>query len=219
MMQTAWIVARKDLLVEWRSRVVAWQVLPFGIIALVLSALAVGPSTPAMRRAAPGLFYLVVLLVALLVIGRSQTIEARPGTRTSVRMLGLDPAGIFLGKSLALLTQLVATCSVVLAGVVLALHAPWRATLLATPTVLLALVALSAGGTMYGALLGDTKTHATLLPILVLPPFAGVLIAGEKAYAGVVAGTSPWRWIGFLALVTVAYLAVGVLLYGVAEES
>ena len=219
MIQTALVVMRKDLLIEWRSRVVAWQIVPFGIISLVLCALAVGPKISTMRHAAPGLFYLVVLLIALLTIGRSQTIEARSGTRTSIKMLGLDPGGVFLGKFVALLLELCLMSSLMLVGAVVGLHAPLHGTLLAIPSIALALAAMSAGGCIYGSLLGDAKTHATLLPVLVLPPFAAVLIAGEKAFAGTISGQAPWRWIGFLAGVALAYMAVGVLLYGIAEES
>jgi heme exporter protein B len=219
MWSTAWLVAGKDLRIEWRSRVLLWQVVPFAVIALVLSGLAVGPSAAEMRRVAPGIFYLVTLLVSLLIIGRAQGVEAPVGTRTSVRMLALDPAGVFLGKSLALFVELVGTSLVVLAGVVLVLHAPLRGTVVALPGVLLALGALAAAGTIYGALVGDARASATLLPIIALPPFAGILIVGEKAFASALVGGALARWLAFLALALAAYLALGVLLYGVAEES
>ena len=219
MWKIALIVGRKDLLIEWRSRVVLWQVIPFGVIALVLCALAVGPDAHNMRRAAPGLFYVIVLLLALLTIGRSHSIESRTGTKTSVRMLGMDPAGVFLGKAGALFVELFITSVVVLAGVVVGMHTAFGATLRAAPSLLLALGALSAGGTMYGVLLGDTKTNATLLPVLALPPFTAILIAGERAFSSVLDGGSPWRWLGFLGFALAAYGAAGVVLYGVAEDS
>jgi heme exporter protein B len=219
MIGTARVVALKDLRVEWRSRILLWQVIPFAVIALVLFGLAVGPNEGEMRKVAPGLFYLVTLLVALLMIGRSQAVEAPSGTRTSVAMLGLDPAGVFLGKSLALFVELIGAAVLLLGGVVLALHVPLGAAFSATPSVALALAALAAGGTIYGALVGDTAAHATLLPIIALPPFAAILIVGEKAFASAVVGGALARWLLLLALAVVAYLGVGVLLYGVAEES
>lgn len=219
MIRTALLVAGKDLRVERRSRVLLWQVLPFATIALILSGLAVGPSIAAMRHAAPGLFYLVTLLVTLMMIARSQAVESSPGTRTSVLMIGLDPASVFLGKSLALFVELLATAVVLLAGVILVLHAPLAGTASALPSVVLALAALAASGTMFGALIGDSNGHATLLPIIALPPFAGILIIGEKAFSGALTGDSVVRWILFLALALAAYVALGILLYGVAEES
>jgi len=219
MMSIAWLVAKKDLRVEWRSRVILWQVLPFGVIALILAGLALGPATATLRHAAPGLFYVVVLLVALLAIGRSQSIEASVGTRTSVRMLGLDPAGVFLGKSLALLVELAVTSAVLLTGVVVFFHVRAQGALEATPSIVVALAAVACAGTIYGSLVADSSVQTTLLPIIVLPPLAGVLIAGEEAFASALTGSSATRWVVFLAAAAVAYAALGVLLYGVAEES
>ena len=102
MIRVARLVAAKDLRIEVRSRVLLWQVLPFGVIALLLAGLALGPTQAGKSSAGPGLFYLVTLFVTLLMINRSQGIENAPGTRASVATLGLDPAGVFLGKALAL---------------------------------------------------------------------------------------------------------------------
>jgi heme exporter protein B len=219
MLSVAWLVAIKDLRIEWRSKILIWQVLPFSVIALVLAGLAVGPSAVQMRRVAPGIFYLVTLLVSLLMIQRSQAVEAPVGTRTSVQMLGLDPAGVFLGKTLALFVELVVSSVILLSGVILVMHAPLVATLSASPSILLALGAIAAGGAIYGALIGDSASHATLLPIIALPPFAGILIAGEKSLSGAISGGGLSRWLVFLILALCAYLAVGVLLYGVAQET
>jgi heme exporter protein B len=219
MLRTAWLVAGKDLRVEWRSRVLVWQVVPFAIIALVLVGLVVGPNASETRRVAPGLFYLVLLLVTILMIGRSQLIESPPGTRASVRMLGLDPAGVFLGKAAALLVELFVAAVVLIAGVVVTLRAPLGGTLAATPSILLALGSLAAAGTMYGALVGGARDHATLLPIVALPPFAAILVMGEKAMSSAISGGALAKWMILLGAGCVAYVAVGVLLYGVSEES
>ncbi|HVA71011.1 MAG TPA: heme exporter protein CcmB, partial [Acidimicrobiales bacterium] len=106
MIRTALLVAAKDLRIERRSRVLLWQVVPFGVMGLVLSGLALGPTHAGHSSAGPGLFYLVMVLVALLMINRSRAVEGSTGTRTSVATLGLDPAGVFLGKALALAVEL-----------------------------------------------------------------------------------------------------------------
>ncbi len=219
MWRIAILVAGKDLRIELRSRLLLWQVLPFGVIALILSGLAVGPKASATRAAAPGLFFLVILLVSLLMIARSQNVESRVGTRTSVSMLGLDPGGVFLGKTIAIFVTLLGAAAVLLSGVVLLLHAPLSATQHALPAIVLALGSTAAGGTLYGVLVGDAEGQSSLLPVVALPPLAGILVAGEKAFGACIAGTSQTRWLIFLAVALVAYLALGVLLYGVAEES
>jgi heme exporter protein B len=217
--RTALLVAGKDLRIERRSRVLLWQVLPFGVMALVLCGLALGPSHAGNSTAGPGLFYLVMLLVTLLMINRSQVIEGSPGTRASVATLGLDPAGVFLGKALALAVELWLTSVVLLGGAVLLLHTQLSGTLEALPSVLVIVAALAAAGTLYGALSGGGQGPATLLPVLSFPAFAPLLIAGERSYSDALHGGALWQWWVISLVALAAYLAIGILLYGVLEES
>jgi heme exporter protein B len=216
---TALLVAGKDLRIERRSRVLLWQVLPFAVMALVLCGLALGPNHAGNSSAGPGLFYLVMLLVTLLMINRSQVIEGARGTRTSVATLGLDPAGVFLGKALALAVELWLTGIVVLAGAVLLLHTALVGSAEALPSVLVILAALAAAGTLYGALSGGGQGPATLLPVLSFPAFAPLLIAGERSYSDALHGGALWQWWVISLVALVAYVAIGILLYGVLEES
>lgn len=219
MIRTALLVAGKDLRIERRSRVLLWQVLPFGVMALVLCGLALGPSHAGNSSAGPGLFYLVMLLVTLLMINRSQVIEGSPGTRASVATLGLDPAGVFLGKALALAVELWIMSIVLLGGAVLLLHTQLSGTLEALPSVLVIVAALAAAGTLYGALSGGGQGPATLLPVLSFPAFAPLLIAGERSYSDALHGGALWQWWVISLVALAAYLAIGILLYGVLEES
>jgi heme exporter protein B len=219
MLRIAWLVARKDLRIESRSRVVLWQVLPFGTLALVLSGLALGPAQAGHSSAAPGLFYLVTLFVTLLLIARSYAVEQAPGTRESVATLGLDPAGVFLGKAFALMIELWAVGMVLLTGSVLFLHTALHGTLMALPSVLVTLGALAVAGTLYGALTAGIEGPATLLPVLALPAFAPLLVAGERSFSAALHGGALWEWWVIVMVALVSYVAVGVLLFGVLEES
>ncbi|HEY8081089.1 MAG TPA: heme exporter protein CcmB [Acidimicrobiales bacterium] len=219
MWHDAALVAGKDIRIELRSRVLLWQVVPFGVLALILFALALGPSEVALRRGAPGLFWLALLLASVLASGRSASIEAAPGTRNTVRLLGLDPGGVFLGKACALALQLCVLGVVLEAGLLLFFHVDAARLATATPLALLAIAALAAVGTLYGALVAGTDVASTLLPLLVLPALAPVLIAGERGMAAVLAGGGPGRWAVVLVVMAVVYLAVGVLLYGPLEET
>lgn len=219
MIRTALLVAGKDLRIELRSRVLLWQVVPFGVMALLLCGLALGPAHAGNSTAGPGLFYLVTLLVTLLMINRSQAVERTSGTRSSVATLGLDPAGVFLGKALALAVELWVTGLVLLAGAVLVLHTALHGALVALPSIAVTLGALAAAGTLYGALTAGGDGSATLLPVLALPAFAPLLIAGERSFSAALHGGALWEWWVIVAVALVAYLAVGILLYGVLEES
>ncbi len=218
-MALAWRVARKDLLIEWRSRVLLWQVVPFGAMALLLAGLALGPTRAGSSGAGPGLFYLVMVLVTLLAAQRSAQLERTSGTRASIATLGLDPAGVFLGKALALALELWAIGLVLAGGTVLFLHTPLRAALVSAPATAAALAALAAAGTLYGALSAGEGAGATLLPVLALPGFSPLLIAGERSFSQAATGEAPGAWWVITLVALVVYLAAGVVLYGVLEDS
>ncbi len=219
MIRAALLVAAKDLRIERRSRVLLWQVVPFGVMALLICGLALGPARAGHTTAAPGLFYLVVVLVALLMVNRSQGVESSAGTRNSVATLGLDPAGIFLGKALALWVELALTAMVLLGGSVVVLHTALRGTLIALPSIVVILAALAGAGTLYGALTTGGTGPSTLLPVICLPAFAPLLIAGERSFSASLYGGALWEWWVIALVALAAYLALGILLYGVLEET
>ena len=60
-----------------------------------------------MARGAPGLFWVAVLFCTVLAIQRSVSVESADGARDGLRLSGIDPAGLFLGKAAAVAAQLV----------------------------------------------------------------------------------------------------------------
>jgi heme exporter protein B len=221
MWRDALLVAGKDLRIEARSRVALWQVLPFALLVLILCAFALGPGTSALRSAAPGLFWLAVLFSTVLTTQRSFAIESGEGTRDGLRLSGIDPAGIFLGKAAAVAVQLVVLQVVLWAGLTLFfgvhLHAAW----LAVVASLLATVGLASAGVIYGALSAGLRVRETLLPLLVLPILAPVLIAGSRAWSAALNGpvSSGTPWLRILLPFAAVYLVVGVVLYGPLQEA
>ena len=154
MLRDAALVAGKDLRIEVRSRVATNQVLPFALMVLLLFAFALDPDRGTLRAATPGLFWVAVLFVVVLAVQRSAGLEAADGARDALRVSGLDPAGIFLGKAGALAAELLAIEVLLGVGIVVLYDADLRAGGLAllAATILVATAGLAATGTLYGAL-------------------------------------------------------------------
>lgn len=222
MWRDALLVAGKDLRVEARSRVATNQVLPFAVLVLVLFAFALGPDRAVLSQAAAGLLWVAVLFSAVLAVQRSFALEAADSARDGLRLSGLDPAGIFLGKAGAVAAQLL-VLEVVLAGAVVVLydarlHVVW----LLVATCLAATVGLAAAGTVYAAMAVGLRVRETLLPLLLMPVVAPVLLAATKAWQAGLAGT-PGRgepWLQLLAVFAVIYVTLGLVSFGaLLEES
>lgn len=215
MFRDALLVAGKDLRIEVRSKVVLNQIGPFSLVVLLLFAFALDPDRGFLQEATPGLFWIAVLLSALVVIQRSYALEAVDAGRDSLRLSGLDPAGVFLGKAAASFVVLAALEVGLIIGVRLLYGASLRGWPLLLVATLAATIGLVAAGTIYGALSAGLRVRETLLPLLFLPVVAPVMIGGTRAFGAALDGSSAegWRWCGLLGTFAVAYLALGMLLF------
>src|ERR1700749_2108797 len=118
MWRDAVLVGSKDLRIEMRSRVATMQVAPYSVLVLLLFGFAFDQNHSLLTQAAPGLFWVAVLLCPLLAVQRSFAVESADGARDGLRLSGLDPAGIFLGKAAAVGVQLLALEALLGIGVV-----------------------------------------------------------------------------------------------------
>jgi len=224
MFRDAVLVAGKDLRIELRSRVGLNQVAPFALLVLVLFAFALDPDRGVLRRATPGLFWVTVMLAMLLAVQRSFAVESADGTRDQLRLSGLDPAGIFLGKLAGITAELLALEALLLGGVAILYSAHLHELQLLLPTCLAAAVGLGAAGTLYGALVAGVRGRETLLPLL-LPVVAPVLIGATSAFEAALGGgdltvAQGWRWLGLLVVFALVYVGAGILAFGsLLEES
>jgi heme exporter protein B len=214
----ALLVAGKDLRIERRSRVALQQVAPFAVLVLVLFAFALDPDRGILARAAAGLFWVAVLFSAVLAVQRSLAVESADGVRDAVRLSGLDPAGIFIGKALAVAAQLLVLEVLLGIGVVVLYDVDVNGLGTLVATMVAATAGLAAAGSLYGALAAGLRVRETLLPLLLLPVVAPVLIAATRASESALSGTSfevsPGDWLGLLGVFAVLYVAFGLVAYG-----
>ena len=231
--RTARLIAGKDLLVEWRSRVALNQVLPFAAIVMVIFAFALDRygalPTPGGDRAddtllqqvAPGLVWLATLFSLLLLVQRTFAVESEDGALDALRAAGVDAGAMFWGKTLALGAQL-AVLEALLLGTAIVLYGVevrWSGAVLIVTTWLAATVGLASVGTLYGGLAAGARGRETLLPLLLLPVMAPVLIGATRAVEaalgiGGAAIADGWPWVGVVSVFAVAFGAGGTLAFG-----
>jgi heme exporter protein B len=219
-LRDAVLVAGKDLRVERRSRVTTNQVAPFALLVLILFAFALDPDRGVLRRAAPGLFWLTVLFAAVMAIQRSFAVEAAEGSRDALRLSGLDPAGVFLGKAGAIALQLLVLEALLAVGVAGLYDVRLGGGLLLVVSAVGATVGVAVAGSVYGVLAAGVRGRETLLPVLLLPVVAPVLLAATRASEAAIDGvpSEGWPWVTVLAVFAVVYTAFGVVAFGALLE-
>jgi heme exporter protein B len=176
-----WAVARKDLLLEARSRERFVAMATFAALVAVVFSFALDPSLRA-ASIAGAMLWVTVLFAGTLGLSRSFALEREDAALTGM-MLSPAPAGaVFLGKFLANLVVLLAVEAVIfpvyalffglrlggaLGGLVL--------------VVVLATVGFMALGTLFAAISAHTRMGDSLLPILLLPLLIPVVIFAASA--------------------------------------
>lgn len=220
MLADIWLVTRKDLRIEWRSRVTLSQVVPFALTVLIMFGFAFDANRSALRSVTSGLFWLTVLFVTVVAVQRSTALETADSARRSLLLAGIEPAAVFLGKALAISFKILMVEVLLVAGVMLLYDVAIKSLPLLLATCVLATVGVSASGTLLGALVAGVRSRETLLPILLLVVLAPVLIAASRAFDDALGLllVDGWTWLGLLAGFSVINALLGTLCYGVLLE-
>ena len=216
MFSDIWLVTNKDLRIEWRSRVTLSQVVPFALTVLVLFGFALDANRGVLTAATSGLFWLTVLFVTVVAVQRSTAIETSDGARRALLLSGIEPSAVFAGKALAIAVQILGVEVLMVGGVLVFYGATVESLPLLLATCAVATLGIAASGTLLGALVAGVKARETVLPILLLPVLAPVLIAASRAFddaLGVLA-VDGWAWLVLLAGFGVVNALLGTLAYG-----
>jgi len=220
MLTDARLVAAKDLRIELRSRVTFSQVVPFAGLVLVLFGFALDANRPTLDLATSGLFWITVLFVAIMAVQRSTAIETADGARRALLLAGVEPGAVFLGKAAAVSVQLLAVEVVLIGGIVALYDASIEEPLLLAATCVVATIAIAAAGTLMGALVAGVRARETVLPILMLPVLAPVLLGATRAFDDALGSVAVngWSWLAMLVGFTAINITLGILAYGVLLE-
>lgn len=220
MLSDARLVAAKDLRIEMRSKVATNQVLPFALVVLILFAFALNQDSPALAAAAPGLYWVAVLFSALLAVQRSFAIESADAAGEGMRLSGLDPAGIFLGKAAAVAVQLAVLEVLLAAGMAVLYGARLQDPAMLVASAGAATVGLASAGVLYAALAAELSVRETLLPLLLLPVLAPVLMSAARAWQDSMSGRPGLGvpWAELLVAFAVVYVSLGVVVAGPVME-
>jgi heme exporter protein B len=122
---------------------------------------------------------------------------------------------VFLGKTAAVALQLLVLELALGVGVIVLYGADPAGWLLLLGTALPATAGIAAAGSLYGILAVGLRVRETLVPLLLLPVLAPVLLAATRAFEAALDGnpSQGWPWAGLLTLFAVAYLGGGLGLY------
>ena len=223
MIGDALLMAAKDLRLEFKARVGLTQVLPFGVLVLVVMAFALDAESRLLVEVSPGLFWVTVTFAAVLMVTRSSGLETEAGVGDALRLSGMAPSAVFLGKAAAVAAQLLVLEVTLAATMAVLYRTPLSGPALGLATMGAATAGMAAVGTLLAALASSTGGRESLIPLLMLPVLAPVLIGATRATdvaLGGSDGTGGWPWVALLGVFALSYVLLGALAYrSLMEES
>jgi heme exporter protein B len=211
-------IARKDALAELRGKHATTSTLFFAALVLLLFGFALGPDSRRLTEAAPGLLWLAIVFAGLLAVGRLHLVETDDGALEHLALYPVDRRAIYAGKVLSGVAAMLVLGGVLL-GVVAILYgidlaAAWLPLVV---TLLLGAVGFAAVGTFYAGVTVRMRAREVMLPLLMLPVIAPLLLAAVKASAAALGG-DPFgeltAWLQLLAGYDIVMLIVGAATYG-----
>ncbi len=179
--RVVWLVMRKDLTIEVRSREIFFTTVFFAVLCVLVFAFALvreGRSEPGL---AAGILWVAIAFAGTLALGRTFDRERQNETLRALMLAPVERAAIYLGKLMSALVLLAAT-EVLLVPLVSFL---FQAQLLGRPGPILLLLGLGtvgfvAVGTLFAAMLVRVRSRDVLLPVLLYPMTIPVIIAGVR---------------------------------------
>jgi heme exporter protein CcmB len=177
----AWLVTRKDLLIEFRSREILYTTLFFAVSCVLVFAFGFVREGRAVEDVASGILWIAIAFSGTLALGRTFERERQSETLRALLIAPIDRPALYVGKLAGVLILLAAVETIVVPLIALMFDAP----MFAHPLLLGALLVtgttgFAAVGTLFAAMLVRARSRDVLLPVLLYPITVPVIIAGVR---------------------------------------
>ena len=206
----------KDIVAELRTKEMFSAMFVFAVLVIVIFNFAFElRGVDRVREAAPGILWVAFTFAGVLGLNRAFVLEKDRGCLEGLLLAPVDHTAVYFGKMIStLLFMLVVEALILPVFTVffgINLFEIWLVII-----VVLGTLGFAGVGTLLSAMTAQTRAREVLLPILLLPVAAPVLIFAVKATAGVLDGlplSDIARWLQMLAAFDVIFPAVAFMTF------
>ena len=213
----AWLVARKDLAIEFRTRTAFLSAVVFALLGVTIFYFAWYATAVAAADLAPGVLWVIFTFAGLLGLQRSFGSELADRAVDGLLGAPISRESIYLGKALANLVFVAGILTVTIPAVVLFYNLPLGAGIGALAGIAaLAAVGLVAVGTLFSAMAVNTRMAELLLPMLSLPFFVPIVMGAAQSSARLMAGrpiAEAWPWLRILVAFDIVFVTACTLAF------
>lgn len=216
-LSAAWLIARKDLAIEFRTKSAFMASIIFALLGIVIFYFAWDSTAVASADLAPGVLWVIFTFAGLLGLHRSFGVEQEERAMDALLAAPIERESIFLGKAFANLVFVMAVQAVAIPAVAIFYNLPIgkiASSLFAV--AFLAAVGLVVVGTLFSAMAANTRLAEILLPMLALPFFVPIVIPAAQATARLLNGRPVGEalpWLKLLAAFDIVFIVACTLAY------
>ena len=216
-LRDAWLIARKDMAIEFRTRSAFLSAVVFALLGIVIFYFAWDATAVSAIDLAPGVLWIIFTFSGLLGMHRSFGVEQPDRAIDGLLASPVARESIFLGKAIASLVFVAAVQAIAIPAVSLFYNLPMgRIALPLAMVAFLAAVGLVAVGTLFSAMAVNTRMAELLLPMLALPFFVPVVIPAAQATAKLMSGRpvgDAVAWLKLLVAFDIVFVVACTLAY------
>lgn len=216
-LSAVWLIARKDLSIEFRTRTAFFSAVVFALLGLVIFYYAWDPTAVSAIDLAPGVLWVIFVFSGLLGLNRSFGVEMADHAIDGLLASPVSRESIFLGKALANLVFIAAVQLVAIPALAIFYNLPLKDVALPILAIaFLAAIGLVAVGTLFSAMAVNTRLAELLLPMLALPFFVPIVIAAAQSTSRLLSGrpvAEAAAWIKLLLAFDIVFVVACTLAY------
>jgi heme exporter protein B len=217
MLSAALTIARKDLAIELRTRAAFLSAIVFTLLGAAIFYFAWDPTAVPSLDLAPGVLWVIFAFAGVIGLNRSFAGELTDRAIDGLLTAPIPRESIFIGKALANLAFVIGVQIIAIPAVIVLYNVPLgRAAWIVLAIGLLAAIGLVAVGTLFSAMVVNTRLAELLLPMLALPFFVPIVTAAAQATARLVAGrpaVEAMGWIRLLAAFDLVFVSACTVAY------
>jgi heme exporter protein CcmB len=211
--RAVWLVTRKDLLIETRTREIFFTTVFFALACVLVFAFGFVREGRPVQDAAAGILWIAIAFSGTLALGRAFERERQGETLRALLISPIDRPALYLGKLLGILVLLAAVEALVVPLIALMFQAPlFDHALLMLGLLGAGTLGFAAVGTLFAAMLVRARSRDVMLPVLLYPITVPVIIAGVRGTAALLQpeADEPMAraWLAFLVFFDVVFVTL-----------
>ena len=211
--RAVWVITRKDLLVEVRTREILFTTLFFALACVMVFAFGFVKEGRPMEDVAAGILWIAIAFSGTLALGRAFERERQGETLRALLIAPIDRPALYVGKLLGILMLLAVVEVLIVPLVALMFQAAlFDHFLLMLGLLVAGTIGFAAVGTLFAAMLVRARSRDVMLPILLYPLTVPVIIAGVRGTAALLQPTADLpmarAWLSMLLFFDVVFVTI-----------